>query len=86
MYRYVNTSRRASGGRKAYLNAVDELGERDIRLVTEDGDSLEGTRAVTELEAQEITVLRWSPSTELDGQSRGVVGYCSRVNGSQRRK
>ena len=60
----------------AYLETVDELGQRDILTVTEDVDGAEllvGT--VLELEPQELASIGGRSTAELNGESRAIVGY-----------
>lgn len=58
------------------LETVNELGERNILVVIEDVDSLEGAvGAISELEPQELTGI-WGRSTaELNSESRAEVGF-----------
>ena len=59
----------------AYLEAVDELGQRNILLVPEDVDRLEVLgRSILELEPEEVADIRCTRATELNRQSRSEVG------------
>ena len=57
------------------LEAVDELGERDVLAVPEDVDRAELlVGAVPELEAQELACVWWRRAAELDREGGAVVG------------
>jgi hypothetical protein len=58
----------------AYLSTVDELGQGDVSMMTENVDILEiAGGPIFELEAQEVTDIRWGPTTEFDGNCGSKV-------------
>ena len=59
------------------LEAVDELGQRNIATVTERGQSLEviGIGTVPELDPDEVPVVRSRTGTEFDGDGRSVIRH-----------
>ena len=58
-----------------HLAPVDELGERDVRLVAEGVVGLEVVvGAVFELDPQEVTVLRRGSAEQLESEGRDIVG------------
>lgn len=62
--------------RGTHLNAIDELGKRDVFLVVERVEEAEVivNSTIPELEAQEITLVREFSAPELDSNGRGIVG------------
>jgi len=61
------------------LKTVNELGERDVRLVAERVVGLEiVVGAVLEFDPQEVTVLRRGSAAELKGEGRNEVGDTSK--------
>jgi len=70
-----------------YLGTVDELGQGDIRTVTEDMDVLPRLGgAVLEAEADEVTDIGGRAAAELDSKSRRVVGCQDRIRQSPRKE
>jgi hypothetical protein len=62
-----------------YLDAVNELGQRNITPVTKDVDGTEITVGpVLELEAQKVTIVRKRTAAKLDHECRGIVGLRAR--------
>ena len=58
-----------------HLAPVDELGERDVRLVAEGVVGLEVVvGAVFELDPQEVTVLRRGSAEQLESEGGDIVG------------
>ena len=63
------------GNKGTHLDPVNELGDRDVRLVAESVVGLEVVvGAVLELDPQEVTVLRRGSAADLKGDGRSVVG------------
>jgi hypothetical protein len=57
-----------------YLDAVYELGQGDVSVVTKDADGTEAiVSSVLELEAQKIAVVRKRTAAQLDDKGRGKV-------------
>lgn len=56
------------------LDAVDELGQGNVRVVAECVDGLEALSAVLELEAEEVTAVGGCTAAELNDKGGSVVG------------
>jgi hypothetical protein len=59
-----------------YLGTVDELGQRNIGMVSKNMDILEtACGAILELDAQEVTDIRRRTTAEFNGKSGCVISY-----------
>jgi hypothetical protein len=64
----------------AYLSPIDELGQRDIPVVSEGMERLEARCSILEFETQKVPVGRRSTTTKLDREGRCVIRYCNTVH------
>jgi hypothetical protein len=63
-----------------YLSPIDELGQRDIPVVSEGMECFEARCSILEFETQKVPVGRRSTTTKLDREGRCVIRYCDTVH------